>query len=208
MEIIQGSEEWFQERVGHVTASGVKHCGAFLKDGVTEGCTRRDYKLQVATERLSNRPTADGYKSTWMIRGTELEPIARARYEAATGRFVEQVGFVKHPTVRWFGASPDGLVGDDGLLEIKCPKSSTHVGYMLAKKVPSDYKQQMIAQCLCTGRAWVDFVSFDDTMPDHLQLFIIRYQPTEEELKDTLDKVVIFLDEVDLLHKQFLTFNS
>lgn len=130
-----------------------------------------------------------------MMRGTELEPIARAAYEAHTGNFVEQVGFIKHTEIEWFGASPDGFSGD-GLIEIKCPNTTTHLEYLTSGKVPSQYKNQMLAQMACTERKWCDFVSFDDRLPENLRLFVVRFTPTKEELATMLDGVQKFLDEV------------
>lgn len=198
-DIVQGSLEWLQQRAGHVTASGVEDVKSFNKDGKTESAARRDYRVKLLTERLRGEPMMDGYVNAEMQRGIDLEPVARARYEAEAGVDVQQTGFVKHPTIQWFGASPDGLVGDDGLVEIKCPKSTTHIVYILENKVPTKYKDQMIAQCMCTGRKWVDFVSFDDRLPDHLQLFIVRFTPTQEDFDKTEAAVQKFLAELDEL---------
>lgn len=201
-EEIQGSAEWLQARAGHVTASGVKHTKSYLKDGKTEAAGRRNYRVQIVTERLTKQPTPDGYRNASMLRGIELEPFARMQYESEVGVLVDQCGFVKHSDIQWFGASPDGLVGAEGLVEIKCPDSGTHVEYLIGNRVPAEYKDQMIAQCLCTGRKWVDFVSYDDRLPVHLQLFVKRFTPTEEELKKTLDHVLKFLDECNKLENQ------
>jgi len=201
-EHIQGSIEWLKDRLGHVSASNVKACSAYLKDGKTEGATRRDYRIQLVTERLKGEPTPQGYVSADMQRGIDLEPVARATYEAITGNLVDQCGFVKHPTIPFFGASPDGLIGEDGLLEIKCPKSATHIGYILDKQAPAEYKAQMNAQILCTGRKWVDFMSFDDSMPEHLQVFIVRYIPEQKALDKMLESVTVFLQETEEMYQQ------
>jgi hypothetical protein len=130
-----------------------------------------------------------------MQRGTEKEPIARAAYEAHTGTFVTQTGFWLHP-VKFFGASPDGLVESEGLIEIKCPRTSTHLRYRSENKVPTQYKRQMMCQLLCTGRKWVDFVSFDDRVRDSKQLFIIRFEPKQAEMDEMLEKIQSFLAAV------------
>jgi len=198
-EITQGSIEWLQQRVGHVTASGAKFVDSYIKDGKTESASRRNYRVQLVTERLTQTPAPDGYKNSAMQRGIDLEPIARMEYETKIGVMVDEVSFIKHPNIKWFGASPDGLVGNDGLVEIKCPESGTHIEYIISNRVPSEYKSQMIAQCLCTQRKWVDFVSYDNRLPDHLQLFVIRYTPTEKELQDMEASVLKFLAEVETL---------
>jgi len=131
-----------------------------------------------------------------MIRGTEQEPIARAAYEAHSGHFVDQIGFVKHPTLEWFGASPDGLVGDDGLVEIKNPNSATHLAYRKAGQAPAKYRYQMMAQIACTGRKWCDFVSFDSRLPESKQLFIVRFEPDQKDMDAMLEQVQEFLAEV------------
>jgi len=133
-----------------------------------------------------------------MQRGIDVEPLARAAYQA-TYELTDDVGFVKHPLIRWFGASPDALVGSDGLVEIKCPRSTTHLDYIQSGKPPTKYVPQMMAQISCTGRKWVDFVSFDDRFPEHLRLFVVRFQPTEEEIEKFESKVKEFLSEVNNL---------
>ena len=127
--------------------------------------------------------------------GTEKEPIARAAYEAHTGTFVTQTGFWLHE-IPFFGASPDGLVGDEGLIEIKCPRTSTHLQYRKEGKVPTKYKRQMICQLFCTGRKWVDFVIFDDRVRESKRLFIVRFTPTETEMDEMLEKAQAFLKAV------------
>ena len=125
-----------------------------------------------------------------------MEPIARAAYEAHTGTFVTQTGFWLHPEIKHFGASPDGLVGDEGLIEIKCPRTSTHLRYLSEGKVPTKYKRQMICQLLCTRRKWVDFVSFDDRVRESKRLFIVRFEPTGKEIMELMESVLKFLQNV------------
>ncbi|NBX73920.1 MAG: exonuclease, partial [Alphaproteobacteria bacterium] len=161
--------------------------------------TRRNYAIQLVTERLTGLQ-GESFTNAAMQWGTEQEPIARAAYEAYTGVFIEQTGFHKHPTIKWLGASPDGFAGD-GLIEIKCPNSNTHVDYLISEEVPTKYKPQMMTQLLVTGRAWCDFVSFDPRLPDHLQLFVIRYEPTQDELKTLQSQLEIFLAEVHVMEQ-------
>lgn len=191
---MQKSEEWFKQRLGHLTAS--RASDAIAKQGTA---TRRNYAIQLVTERLTGLQV-ESFTNTAMLWGTEQEPVARAAYEAHTGVFVEQTGFHTHPTIKWLGASPDGFAGD-GLIEIKCPNSNTHVDYLLSEEVPTKYKAQMLTQMLVTGRTWCDFVSFDPRLPDHLQLFIIRYEPRAEELKKIQVDLEVFLSEVDIMEQ-------
>jgi putative phage-type endonuclease len=151
---------------------------------------------QLVAER-ETQTIEEGYTNADMQRGTEMEPVARAAYEAHTGTFVTQTGFWLHPKIPFFGASPDGLVGDDGLIEIKCPRTSTHLRYKSENKAPTQYKRQMICQLLCTGRKWVDFVSFDNRVRDSKQLFIVRFEPKQSELDEMLEKVQAFLANVE-----------
>jgi putative phage-type endonuclease len=159
-----------------------------------ETAARRNYLIQLVTERLTGQQQ-ESFSSAAMQRGTDLEPVARMAYEATNG-FVDKAGFYKHQSIEWFGASPDGLAGDDGLVEIKCPNSTTHVDYILEGKVPTKYKRQMLAQLACTGRKWCDFVSFDDRLPEHLQLFVVRFEPKPEEIDKLQEGVIKFLNDV------------
>lgn len=190
----QRTAQWFAERAGKVTASRIKDVIAKTKSGPS--ASRKNYAAQLVAERMTGAPT-ESFCSQEMRRGAEMEQFARARYEITAGVLVDEVGFVAHPSIAWSGASPDGLVGEAGLVEIKCPNTATHIEYLLAGKVPPEYAPQMAWQCTCTGRAWCDFVSFDDHMPDHLQLFLIRYTPPAEYIKELETEVVGFLDEVE-----------
>ena len=172
----QGTPEWLQARVGRVTASKINAVMANGRDG-KPSATRAAYMGELIAQRLTGQYEENGYTNADMQRGTELEPFARAAYEVQTGVMVDEVGLVLHPENDWFGASPDGVVGSDGLLEIKCPKTHIHIAYMLAGKPPAEYVPQMAWQAACCDRKWVDFVSYDPKMPDRLQLFIVRYTP-------------------------------
>jgi putative phage-type endonuclease len=191
----QRSIEWHQARLGHATGS---RASDILAGKDTQA--RKGYITQLVTERLTGA-SQDFYTNADMQRGIEVEPVARAAYQASN-ELVDEVGFIKHPTILWFGASPDGLVGSDGLVEIKCPRSTTHLDYIQAKKPPQKYIPQMLAQLSCTGRKWVDFVSFDNRFPEHLQLFVVRFEPSAEELEKFESKVKEFLSEVNNLMEQ------
>jgi putative phage-type endonuclease len=191
----QRSVEWHQARLGHATGS---RASDILAGKDTQA--RKGYITQLVTERLTGA-SQDFYTNADMQRGIEVEPVARAAYQASN-ELVDEVGFIKHPTILWFGASPDGLVGRDGLVEIKCPRSTTHLEYIQAKKPPAKYVPQMLAQLSCTRRKWVDFVSFDNRFPEHLQLFVVRFEPSAEELEKFETKVKEFLSEVNNLMEQ------
>jgi putative phage-type endonuclease len=188
----QRTEQWYTDRLGHATGSRASDILAG-KDTMA----RRGYLTQIVTERLTGRQQ-DGYINADMQRGIDIEPVARAAYQASR-ELVDEVGFVKHPTIQWFGASPDGLVGDDGLIELKCPRSTTHLDYWQSGKPPAKYVPQMLAQLSCTRRKWVDFVSFDDRFPEHLQLYVARFQPTQEIIEQFEQKVIEFLKEAETL---------
>jgi hypothetical protein len=134
--------------------------------------------------------------------GTETEPLARSAYEAETGFSVDEVGFCQHHAIKRAGASPDGLVGNSGLVEIKCPKVATHLAYLIADVVPAAYKNQMMWQMAVTGRDWCDFVSFRPDLPEHLQLFIIRFKRDPARILELETAVIAFLDGVDKMINQ------
>jgi putative phage-type endonuclease len=194
----QRTEAWFADRLGKVTASRVADVIAKTKSGYS--ATRANYMAQLICERLTGKQ-AESYTNSDMERGVELEPIARAMYEMHTDLTVSEVGFILHPKIDMTGASPDGLV-DDGLIEIKCPRSGSHLEYVLAGVVPEKYKPQMAWQCLCTERNWCDFVSYNQDFPEHLQLFVVRFTPDKEYLNMLQDEVKKFLNELESKLKQ------
>jgi len=193
-DIEQGTDEWFAVRCGKVTASRVADVIATTKSGYS--ASRANYEAQLICEILTGKP-AESYSNAAMQWGTETEPLARAQYELKTGEMVNQVGFVVHPMIEQAGASPDGLVGSEGLIEIKCPNTSTHLDTLLAQKVPSKYIIQMTWQMVCTGRKWCDFVSYDPRLPENLQLFVQRIELDEDYAKKLQNEVVMFLVEVN-----------
>lgn len=190
----QGSEEWLQSRAGRVTASRIADVLAKIKTG--EAAARRDYKAQIVAEILTGKPQESGFTNEAMQWGTATEPAARAAYEAISGTLVDTVGLVLHPAIDRAAASPDGLAGD-GLLEIKCPKTATHLQYLLAGVAPAQYQLQMLWQMACTERAWCDFVSFDPRLPEDLQLLIVRFERDDKRIAEIETEVKLFLSEVD-----------
>ena len=190
----QGSPQWFADRLGKVTASRVADVIAKTKSGAST--SRENYCVELALERLTGN-RQESFSNDAMKWGTETEPLARAAYEARTGALVDEVGMVLHPTIELTGASPDGLIDGDGLLEIKCPKSATHASTLLSGKPDGKYITQMMWQMACTGRQWCDFVSFDPRFPADLQLFIKRIPRDDAKIAEIEAEVIKFLAEVD-----------
>lgn len=188
----QKSDEWYSARVGKVTASRVADVVAKTKSGYS--ASRDNYMAQLVCERLTNKP-AESYSNAAMQWGTETEPLARAAYEAKMDVLVDEVGFIDHPTIVMSGASPDGLVGEDGLIEIKCPNTSTHIDTLLSQTVPKKYADQIFWQMACTGRQWCDFVSYDPRLKSDLQLFIKRIPRDDQYIKLLEAEVIKFLTE-------------
>lgn len=200
IDLPQGSEEWKAARAGKVTASKMGELLAKIKSG--ESAARRDYRAQLVAEILTGKPQEDGFISAEMQWGTDNEPLARSAYEMHKGILVDQIGFVLHPTIDRAGASPDGLAGKIGL-EIKCPKTATHLQYLDAGVAPSKYEAQMLWQMACMEAEACDFVSFDPRLPENLQLFVVRFPRDEKRIIDMTAEVVVFLKEVDALVAKF-----
>ena len=190
----QGTPEWFAARLGNVTASRVADVIAKTKSGYS--ASRDNYMAQLICERMTGT-VAESFTSSAMAWGTETEPFARAAYEAYADVLVDQVGYVQHPTIERAGASPDGLVGAYGLLEIKCPNTATHIDTLLNNQVPTKYFTQMQWQMACTKREWCDFVSFDPRLPEGLQLFVKRVEYDAEYAGMLASEVFDFLQELD-----------
>lgn len=192
-EIQQGSDAWFAQRLGKATASRIKDIVAKTKTGYS---TSRDkYLTQLLLERLTGT-VAESYSDAAMAWGNDTEPFARAAYEAQKGVMVDQVAFINHPTIEMAGASPDGLVGDDGLVEIKCPMSHTHLESLLGG-LDDQYKIQVNWQMACTGRKWTDLCSFDPRFPAELQLVIKRFERDDAFIATLEEEVIKFLKELD-----------
>lgn len=191
----QRTDAWHQARCGSLGASAIADALAKLKDGKTPGATSTNLRAKLVVERLTG-VQEDSFKSAAMQFGIDNEDAARTAYEAKYGVFVEPVGLAKHPRIEGTHASPDGLVGDDGLIEIKCPNSATHIETLRTGKVPTKYIYQMQWQMLCTHRQWCDFVSFDPRLPEKLQLWVKRIE-RDNVLIATLEAGVIeFLNGV------------
>ena len=190
----QRTEEWFAARCGKVTASRVADIVAKTKTGYS--ASRENYLAQLVCERMTGKP-AESYSNSAMQWGVDQEVYARSAYELAKDVLVEEVGFVVHPTIEGAGASPDGLVGLFGLVEIKCPNTATHIQTLLDQKVPEKYNIQMQWQMACTGRQWCDFVSFDPRMAEGLQLFIKRVEYDPIYVAQLEKEVINFLMDVE-----------
>lgn len=192
--MIQGSDEWKAARLGKVTASRVADVVAKTKTGW--GASRKNYLAELVAERLTGVP-AESYSNAAMQWGTDTEPQARAAYQFFHDAEVTEVGFIDHPGISMTGASPDGLVGSNGMIEVKCPNTATHIDTLLAKVVPAKYLPQMQWQMACTGRQWVDYVSFDPRMPEHLRLFCKRVPRDNKYIAELELEVNAFLTELD-----------
>ena len=190
----QRSEAWFAARIGKVTASRVADVMAATKSG--PGAARKNYMAELVAERLTGTQ-GERFTNAAMQWGTDWEPQARIAYEFMAGCTVQEVGFVDHPTIPMFGASPDGLVGGDGLVEIKCPNTATHIETLLGATIDRKYVLQMHTQMICTGRAWCDFVSYDPRLPAEMQILIQRV-PRDATLVAEIETAVSgFLAELD-----------
>lgn len=194
LDAVQGTEAWFHARLGKVTASRVADVIAKTKTGW--GASRANYMAELVAERLTGVP-AGSYTNAAMMWGTDQEPNARAAYSAQTFDTIEQVGFVPHPFITMSGASPDGLVGADGMLEVKCPNTATHIETLLGGSIPGKYEAQMLWQMACAKRDWCDFVSFDPRLPPEMQLFVKRLARDDKRIAELEEMISDFLAELD-----------
>lgn len=190
----QRTEEWYSARLGKVTASRVADVVAKTKSGYST--SRANYMAQLLCERLT-KVKGESFQSSAMVWGVEQEPNARSAYEAETGLLVVETGFIPHPDIEWAGASPDGLVSDEGLVEIKCPIPATHIDFLMTGKIPSNYETQMQWQMACTGRLWCDYVSYDPRLPANMQLKIVRIPRNQIYISELEREVSMFLSELD-----------
>jgi putative phage-type endonuclease len=189
----QRTDDWFAARLGKVTASRVADVIAKTKTGY--GAGRANYAADLVVERLTGQK-ASSFTNAAMEWGTEQEPNAKAAYAAKTGILVEDVGFIDHPTVAMSGASPDGFA-EEGLVEIKCPNTATHLEYIFDGKPPQKYITQMQWQMACAGKPWCDFVSYDPRLPERLQLLVVRVPRDDDYIKMLEQEVTTFLQELD-----------
>jgi putative phage-type endonuclease len=192
--IEQGTQEWHALRIGKATASRIADIVRTTKTGVS--ATRQRYLGELVAERLTGAK-ADSFKNSEMDWGNEKEAEARNAYTFLRGADVEQIAFVDHQTIAMSGASPDGLVGSDGLIEIKCPATHTHIATLLSQTIDADYITQMQWQMACTGRQWCDFVSFDPRMPQDMQFFCKRVERDDKRIAELELQVGNFLSDVD-----------
>lgn len=193
----QGSDLWKQLRLGHVTASNIGDVMAKGK-GNAESITRNKYKMRLVAERLTNQ-SIESFVSAAMEWGVEQEQFACMAYEIKQNVLVERTGFWLHPTIKWVGVSPDRLVGEKGILEAKCPQTTTHLDYIFADKMPAEYVKQVQCQLWVTGREWCDFISFDPRLPQKNQLFVKRVKRDEELIQEMEQETIKFLAEVESL---------
>jgi putative phage-type endonuclease len=192
--IVQGTDAWLAQRVGRVTASRMADLMARTKSGW--GASRNNYMAELIAERLTGNP-ASFFVNDAMRWGTDQEPYARQAYAEAFKVDVIETGFVPHPEIDMAGASPDGLVGDDGLVEIKAPQTATHLDTLLGAAIPEKYLLQMQWQIACTGRQWCDFASFDPRLPDNMRLHVRRVHRDVSLILDLETEVSAFLREID-----------
>ena len=197
--------EWVRARIGKLTASRMKDAMNFKKNG-EESVERKRYKMELVAERMTDCIVSHHVNDA-MAWGLEKEPDAKHAYVVATGNLIQQGIFVDHPTIDYCGCTPDAFVYPDGLAEFKCPTTTTFIGWVTVGRVPAEHTPQMCLQLLCTGRKWCDFVAFDPRMPEGKRLFIRRYIPTDEELKQVEDAAVRFLAEVELLFESVTEAN-
>ena len=198
----QRTSEWFSKRIGKLTASNMDIAMSFNKNG-KESQERYNLKFRLLSERFTGE-TLLQFTNDAMRHGIETEPVAKIVLEQL-GYEIEDCGFISHPTIRNFGASPDGFLEDGGVLEIKCPTTQTHLQWLLSGEIPEQHKPQMIAQIACTGRGWAEFVSFDDRIDNpSLRIFKRRYEPSIEEIKIVESAASKFLWEVEKLQEFLL----
>lgn len=194
----QRTPEWFASRAGKITASRIADMMARTKTGW--GASRENYMAELICQRLTGT-CPESFESAAMRWGTETEPLARTAYEFLREPVVE-VGFVDHPTIPLAGASPDGTVGDEGLIEIKCPNTATHIDYLLGGGIPQKYMLQMQFQMACTERKWCDYLSFDPRLDGALQSKIERVERNEKLIGEIESAAVEFLAEVEIKLKK------
>lgn len=193
-EIEQRTDAWFQARAGRATASRIADIMARTKSGPS--ASRANYAAQLIAERLTGT-VEQGYVNAAMQHGIDQEANARTCYEFEAGVSVTEIGFVEHPSIAMSGASPDGLVGDDGMVEIKCPGTAKHIGTLTGDEIDGKYIKQMQWQMACAGRQWCDFVSYDPRLPVEMQLHVRRVSRDDVAIAEMEAAVGEFLAEVD-----------
>jgi predicted phage-related endonuclease len=193
LDLIQGSPEWLAARCGSLGASQVADALARTKTGW--GASRANAKARLITERLTGKPT-ESFVTSAMMRGTELEPVARAMYSFHSGHDVTEIGIVLHPVIQGTHCSPDGLIGGNGMVEIKCCGAARHIEILTGDKPEDRYIKQCLWQLACTGREWVDLAYFNPDLPDAMQLHVTRIDRDDAVITEMEDQVAAFLAEV------------
>jgi hypothetical protein len=194
--------DWLRARAGKLTASRMRDAMEFLKSGAS-GAKRTALMHELVAERLTGS-SARHYVSDAMLHGLQTEDEAKAAYEAESATFIAPAGFYDHPSIDLCGATPDGLIGDDGLIEVKCPQTATFIGWYLAGVVPPEHVPQMTLQIACTGRRWCEFVAFDPRIRDERRrMFVRRFEPDAAAIAAVEDHARRFLAEVDALAQRF-----
>lgn len=191
------SPEWIMSRKGCLTGSRMAAAMSFRKDG-KESAEREKLKIELLAERMTDI-AVDHYVTPAMQWGLDHEADAIRAYESVSGNIVAPAGYIPHPHIEYFGATPDGLIDDDGVFEAKCPTTPTHLRWILAGEVPGEYRPQMIVEMLCARRRFADFVSYDPRMPAKRRLFVRRYEPKAEEIAAVESAAVKFLAELDAM---------
>lgn len=202
----QGTPEWKAARAGLVTASRMRDVIATIKTG--EAAARRDYRSQIVAEILTGQPQDRSFVNDEMRWGIDNEPFAVSAVEVAVGELTDTVGLVIHPFIERAGASPDRLMGANGVLEVKCPKTATHLQYLMDGVLPREYEPQVMWQLACTGRAWAEFASYDPRLPAELQLFRIRVPRNDTRIAELEHEVIAFLSDVDKMLGTIRMFNA
>jgi hypothetical protein len=209
--ILQTDPSWLLARIGKLTASRMADAMAMVKDGpkgkdgtqkMKAGAARATLLRELLAERLVGH-AKDHYVTPAMQWGLDYEAEAVQAYEAHTANLCAPGGFVDHPQIDNFGATPDRLIGRDGMLEVKCPTTATYVQWRLDGVVPEEHRPQMAAQILCLGRKWVDFVAYDPRLPPEYRLFVRRFEPTDQYLIEVEQAAIAFLNDLDLMFDQF-----
>ena len=200
MTTVQGSEEWVKQRLGKVTASVIHKV---YSDKLT--ATKKNLMRSLALERLSGSRMSN-IKTVDMARGLAIEPLARKAYEIATQQKVSLVGFISHPDIKNAGASPDGLIGEKGFIEIKCLNIRNHNQIIKNKKIPKQYYYQMQFQLACSQREWGDFVAYHPEADE--SLYIERVAPEHNIIQELQSKVINFLTDVEQLFNEIKKSNA
>lgn len=197
----QASAAWIKARIGCLTASRMADVLAVSKRDGKPLEARNKYLMELVAERMTDS-AVDHFVTSDMQWGLDHEIEAKAAYGQVKNCDVDPAGFILHPSIEFLGASPDALIGVEGLCEFKCPRTTTHIAWMLAGVIPEQHKPQMAVQLLCTGRQWCDFMSFDPRLPPRQRVFIRRYEPTAEELDLIEIQAKLFLAEVEQLFQR------